>query len=159
MHCAGIDIGSVSVNTVIIDEAGRIISRDYRPHHGTITDALKESLESHDIRTVSLAVRTANTPDVLTAAEIVDDRVAAITAARSRFSRIGSLLIIGGEHFSMIHFDEAGAYRRLITNSSCAAGTGSFLDQQAGRLSLRDSAELSSLALENIIRGGETPKI
>jgi len=103
-----------------------------------------------------VAVRTAQSPDILSGAHRIDDRVAAIAAARERNREIGSLLIVGGERFSMIHFDEQGAYRRLITNSSCAAGTGSFLDQQSRRLSLSGSAELSSMAMRN---QGEAPKI
>ena len=53
---------------------------------------------------------------------------------------------IGGETFGLILFDEKGRYRKYIANSSCAAGTGAFLDQQAERLGLADSAELSRLA-------------
>ena len=67
-----------------------------------------------------------------------------------------SILNVGGEKFSLIRFDKDGHYQSLRSNTSCAAGTGGFLDQQAKRLSLKDSAELSKKALANT---GETPKI
>ncbi|MFW5713003.1 MAG: acyl-CoA dehydratase activase, partial [Spirochaetota bacterium] len=155
----GLDIGSVAVSTVIIDEHEQLVSRDYRFHHGSIADSVAASLATHPIHTVALVGYTSGSPGVLTHGSQVDDRVAFITAARTRQQNIGSLLIVGGEHFSMIHFDETGAYRRLLTNSSCAAGTGSFLDQQAGRLSLQDSSELSEYARKNIRSGNTTPKI
>ncbi|MBI4682241.1 MAG: CoA activase, partial [Nitrospirae bacterium] len=56
----------------------------------------------------------------------------------------------------LISFDEAGNYRNFKSNSSCAAGTGSFLDQQARRLNLSGIEELSGIAFNN---KGVIPKI
>ena len=53
-------------------------------------------------------------------------------------------------------FDKNGEYRNYISNSSCAAGTGNFLDQQAERLNLPDIMEFSKIAYENT---GGFPKI
>ncbi|MDF1569730.1 MAG: acyl-CoA dehydratase activase, partial [Spirochaetaceae bacterium] len=49
-----------------------------------------------------------------------------------------------------------GEYRSFKGNTSCAAGTGGFLDQQAERLGLSSAAELAELAESNT---GEAPKI
>jgi predicted CoA-substrate-specific enzyme activase len=151
-----VDIGSVAIGSVLINGDGEILGSDYRFHHGNIEEETRAGIQAAGADGSEVMVRTTQSPDILHGAHLVDDRVAAITAARTRNRKLGSLLIVGGERFSMIHFDEQGAYRRLITNSSCAAGTGSFLDQQARRLSLSGSAELSNLALRN---QGEPPKI
>jgi predicted CoA-substrate-specific enzyme activase len=70
-------------------------------------------------------------------------------AIRRRHGQAGAILTVGGERFSLVTFDEAGNYLGCKTNTSCAAGTGSFLDQQARRLNLPGSETLAALALKN----------
>jgi activator of 2-hydroxyglutaryl-CoA dehydratase len=77
-------------------------------------------------------------------------------ASNFQHNKIGSILVVGGEKFGLIRLDESGNYLGFKSNTGCAAGTGSFLDQQARRLNLKGSAELSSLACSN---SGPVPKI
>jgi activator of 2-hydroxyglutaryl-CoA dehydratase len=56
----------------------------------------------------------------------------------------------------LVLFDNEGNYNNYRSNTSCAAGTGSFLDQQALRLNLNGIAELSTIALSN---KSKAPKI
>ena len=63
---------------------------------------------------------------------------------------------MGGEKFGLIRFDEDGHYLNFKSNTPCAAGTGSFLDQQANRLNLSGIANLSRMAFNN---RGPVPKI
>ena len=63
---------------------------------------------------------------------------------------------MGGEKFGLVLFDENDKYRKFKSNSSCAAGTGSFLDQQARRLNLKNISEFGDLAKTN---KGDFPKI
>jgi predicted CoA-substrate-specific enzyme activase len=80
----------------------------------------------------------------------VDGRVAEIESLRRFHPEARTLLIVGAEKFARITFDAKGGYRRMRRNSSCAVGTGSFLDQQAARLGLAGgSAELAARALAN----------
>ena len=60
-----------------------------------------------------------------------------------------SLLLVGAEKFSLIRFDDLGNFESARSNSSCAAGTGSFLDQQALRLNLAGIEELCDIAQKN----------
>ena len=60
-----------------------------------------------------------------------------------------SILHVGAERFFLLELDEKGSYTHTSHSSSCAAGTGSFLDQQALRLNLKDTAHLSDMALQN----------
>ncbi|MCE5274699.1 MAG: acyl-CoA dehydratase activase [Deltaproteobacteria bacterium] len=85
-----------------------------------------------------------------------DNQVCLISALRHVHSNAAALLNIGAERFSLLLFDENGSYRKCKTNSSCAAGTGSFLDQQASRLNLAGIEELGVTAATNT---GVIPKI
>ena len=99
---------------------------------------------------------TSSTPSIINASRRYDNRVAMIEAARHFHPKIGAILVVGGEAFGLIGFDENGRYRSFKTNTSCAAGTGSFLDQQARRLHLESAEVLSEKALSN---RGSIPKI
>ncbi|MFP4179652.1 MAG: acyl-CoA dehydratase activase [Spirochaetaceae bacterium] len=156
MSIVGIDIGSVSIASVLIEKDGTLEAVDYRFHQGKMEKSLQEAFDALGADTAEAVIRTRTSPDVMEGAWTVDERVSFMKAASRRFENLGSLLIVGAETFSIIHFGEDGSYKRLRTNSSCAAGTGSFLDQQARRLSLSGSGELSRLALSNT---GELPKI
>ncbi|MBI5603093.1 MAG: hypothetical protein HY879_07035, partial [Deltaproteobacteria bacterium] len=85
-----------------------------------------------------------------------DTQLAVINGASLVQEKIGSILLVGGEKFGLLLFDSQGRYRRSRTNTSCAAGTGSFLDQQAFRLNLKGVEALAELACTN---QGEIPKI
>ncbi|PKL17601.1 MAG: CoA activase, partial [Spirochaetae bacterium HGW-Spirochaetae-5] len=85
-----------------------------------------------------------------------DSRISFISAAKHVHGRPGAILIIGGEKFGLAMFDEKGNYRNYKSNTSCAAGTGSFLEQQAKRLNLKDIQTFSEIAGSNT---GSIPKI
>jgi predicted CoA-substrate-specific enzyme activase len=156
MSVLGIDVGSVAVSLVEMSARGEVKKEAYAFHHGLIREKLLELLSAFDLPGIAKVACTSTTPDILRSAGRVDVKVAYISAASHFHPRIGSLLIVGAERFWLIRFDEAGHYLNLKANSSCAAGTGSFLDQQARRLNLDGSAELSRLALEN---SGTVPRI
>ena len=152
----GIDAGSVTVSVVEISLNGKLLNEVYRPHLGKPAFCLHEILSGIDMQGIVGVARTSTAPDLIKGARSYDSRVAMIAGSRSRFPSARSILNVGGEKFSLIRFDTDGNYKSLRSNTSCAAGTGGFLDQQAKRLSLKDSAELSQKALSN---QGETPKI
>jgi len=86
----------------------------------------------------------------------VNEQVALIDGVKFLIGNVGSVFTIGGETFGLILFDQNGHYQKYISNSSCAAGTGAFLDQQAERLGFSGSAKLSRLADQF---EGDPPKI
>ncbi|OHD15197.1 MAG: hypothetical protein A2Y38_04800, partial [Spirochaetes bacterium GWB1_59_5] len=92
----------------------------------------------------------------ITADARYESQVAALESVRSRHPDAGAVLIVGGEKYSLARFNAGGEYEGSRSNSGCAAGTGSFLDQQSGRLELTGSSELSKLALGN---RGEPPRV
>ena len=142
----GIDIGSVSLSYVLIDQNKTILQKGYLFHHGNICALLKETLEGLDLSFVQQVAFNHKAGDFFTAGVSVNEQVSLIEGALFQQADFGSLFVIGGETFGLILIDEKNRYRKYIANSSCAAGTGGFLDQQAERLGLSGSAELSLLA-------------
>ena len=142
----GIDIGSVSFGYVLLDQDGTILQSDYLFHYGNIYRILKETLEGLDLSLVRQVAYNHKSAEFFTAGVSVNEQVSLIEGALFQQADIGSMFVIGGETFGLFLFDEQYRYRRHIANSSCAAGTGGFLDQQSERLGLSGSAELSRLA-------------
>ena len=147
-HVLGLDIGSVSAGMVVLDQGANVVETRYRFHHGNIAETVREMLAGVHTREPAAVAATDQTPGFIRADHRCDDRVAVIEAARHLHGRVGSILHVGGEKFAMLFF-ENGRYKGLKTNTSCAAGTGSFLDQQAGRLKLSGIEELAATAAEN----------
>ena len=152
----GVDIGSVSFSYVLINQHKQILESGYLFHQGNILKLLKEKLEELDLSRVCQIAYNHKSSDFFSAGICVNEQVALIEGIRYQEKNIGSMFTIGGETFGLILFDEKNQYQRYIANSSCAAGTGAFLDQQAERLGLSGSAELSQLA--DSFRG-DPPKI
>lgn len=92
----------------------------------------------------------AATPSCVRVDRRYGNQICFITAARRFYPLARSILVVGGERFGLIRFDEAGRYLSYRSNPACAAGTGSFLNQQVRRFNLRDTTQsLAALALSN----------
>ncbi len=178
INILGIDVGSVSVSIAGISVESQIKGTDFESitaaqqtltweqmlpekqilyegsafHQGNIRQGLESALSGVDLGTVSYVAVTSSTPSVIRRSQTYDEQVAIIRAARYFHKRIGAILNVGGEKFSLSIFDESGNYCGSKNNTSCAAGTGSFLDQQSKRLGLSSPAELSQAASENNLR-------
>jgi predicted CoA-substrate-specific enzyme activase len=152
----GLDVGSVSVAVVIVDPEKKILAHRCQPHLGNVRETLQSILSGFDLSGVGTLAVTSSSAGIINGAREYDSRVALIKGVMYRHPGIRSLIYIGGERFGFIEFDEDGAYRKSKTNSSCAAGTGSFLDQQAKRLSLSGIEEFCEIASRNT---GDIPKI
>ncbi len=145
----GIDAGSVSVSAVVLTEEKEIIFTESQFHHGEIIETLKRILADVDLATINHVAVTSSSPETIVHDEAFDNQVAVIKAAKFLHKNVSAILIVGGEKFGLIAFDDEGNYQSFIKNTSCAAGTGSFLDQQAKRLNLESAEELSSVAFNN----------
>ena len=152
----GIDIGSVAISVALADENNRILYTAYTFHKGQIHENLKGLLKDVELTSLKAIGYTSSTPEIINQGKKVDSRIAYITAAKLFHPELQSLLIIGAEKFGLATFDKNGKYRNYKSNSSCAAGTGNFLDQQAERLNLKNIQEFSKIAYES---SGSFPKI
>jgi predicted CoA-substrate-specific enzyme activase len=155
-YVLGIDVGSVSISVAAVDRYRNVVQPAYEFHQGRILACIKNILSDFDLSRICGIASTASTPSIFNVSQSFDNRVALIEACRLFHDEIGSILLVGGEKFGLIQFDAHGNYHRYKANTSCAAGTGSFLDQQAQRLSLKNAAALSEIAMKN---RGTIPKI
>lgn len=152
----GIDIGSVSIALAVIDEDDHIVQTYYNFHKGQIIEHLEKALKKINLEQIKAIGYTSSTPAILKQGKDYDSRVSYITAAKHFHPDLKALLIVGAEKFGLVTFDEKGEYLNYRSNTSCAAGTGNFLDQQAERLNLKSIKEFSQIAYNN---KGEFPLI
>ena len=148
----GVDQGSVSVKAAVVSD-GRIVETVYERHHGKPTETLLDILREHeDWIGCSIAFTGSASRASAKAAGIQSvNEVVALAAAVPVFcNEARSVIEMGGQDSKLLFFsysDNRLTFDDFSMNSVCAAGTGSFLDQQAGRLGLKPE-ELGKLALK-----------
>lgn len=159
----GIDIGSVSLNTVLLDESFQVIADYYDFHYGKPFHVLLNRLNIlFDKYPADAIIRTAVTGSggklaaELIGGVFVNEVIAQATAVARLYPETRSIIEIGGEDSKLILLekDEGASFPRLADfemNSICAAGTGSFLDQQAKRIGLSIEHEFGAMALQSKI--------
>ncbi|MCX5816973.1 MAG: acyl-CoA dehydratase activase, partial [Proteobacteria bacterium] len=157
MFRVGIDVGSVSVNLVVMDKSGRIVKNEYMRHKGraivTAKYAIEETLKAYDIEFIATTGIGAKTFTSLIGASFVNEIVALSRGFGHLYPHVRSVIDIGGEDSKLIIFEDGSKDGRLkikdfSMNALCAAGTGSFLDQQASRLRFTIE-EFSEVALKS----------
>lgn len=140
----GLDIGSVSVNTVILNGSGKLVASDYRRSRGQVIATVKEGLRwaKEMIPRGSLIAGCGTTGSgralagALLGADVIKNEISAHAAGAVDFCpEVGTVLEIGGEDSKIIIF-ENGVPTDFAMNTLCAAGTGAFLDQMAARLEI-----------------------
>ncbi len=152
----GIDIGSVAISLVQTDISGNILYTIYAFHHGRIDETLEKLQKDIDLSVVSGIGTVTKDHFKPENVKYYDSQIAIISAAKKLHPDLASIMVVGAEKFQLINFDDKGNYKHTATNTSCAVGTGSFLDQQARRLDLEDVQELCTIAMQN---NGEFPDI
>ena len=146
----GIDVGSVSVSVVSVDAGGNMKEQFYLLHQGNIRDALDELMKRYRDHEIIGVATPSGKSHFTEQVRVFDQQVALMEAASHLELNARSILHVGAERFYLVELDQVGSYLQTSHSSSCAAGTGSFLDQQALRLKLNDTGHLSDMALKNI---------
>ncbi len=158
----GLDIGSVSLNSVVMDENYNILEDYYDYVHGKPFIVLHERLTSilsrhPDSIVKGLAVTGAGgrLATDLIGGLCVNEIIAQATSASRFFPDARTVIEIGGEDSKLIILEreQSDDYPRLVDfemNSICAAGTGSFLDQQARRIGVRIENEFGEMAMKSV---------
>ncbi len=151
----GIDVGSISTNVALVDAHGRVVARRYLSTAGKPLDAVREGLHAIGAEvgaTVTVqGVGTTGSGRYLTADFVGGDVVRNEITAQARAATaidptVETIFEIGGQDSKYISLHH-GAVVDFTMNSACAAGTGSFLEEQAERLALDIKADFSALAL------------
>jgi len=160
MFYLGVDIGSISVNTVILDSESRVIQEYYDYCHGkpfkTFADRLKGILGKE--RDISCKIAFTGTGGRLAAQLLnglfVNEIVAQSKSVAALYPRVRTIIEMGGEDSKLIFLESDGqgngmSLSDFAMNNLCAAGTGSFLDQQAKRIGISIEREFGELALQS----------
>src|SRR5512145_535541 len=105
-HIVGIDIGSVALSVVEMDEQGAVINSLYSFHQGAIADTLRSMLGAIDIEGISGVAMTESGPDILENVPRYDTQIAMIAAVKKYHEKAGSILFVGGENFGLITFNK-----------------------------------------------------
>lgn len=150
----GVDVGSVSTNLVLLDEHNQVVAGVYLPTRGRPIEALQEGLAQLRGQGAAeveiLAVGTTGSGRHLAArfigADVVKNEITAqMTSTLFYFPQADTIFEIGGQDSKYISLQE-GRLADFTMNKICAAGTGSFLEEQAQRLGINIIGEFASLA-------------
>jgi predicted CoA-substrate-specific enzyme activase len=156
----GLDIGSVSTNVVAIDENGSVIHDVYLRTAGRPIEAVQQGLaEVERLWGSRLEIRGVGTTgsgreliaEFVGADSVNDEITAHKTGAIHISSTLGgepvdTIFEIGGQDSKFISI-EKGVVVDFAMNEACAAGTGSFLEEQAEKLGISIKGEFAKLAL------------
>ncbi|HYL16349.1 MAG TPA: acyl-CoA dehydratase activase [Terriglobales bacterium] len=166
----GIDVGSVSTNLVVLDAAGRLLKEIYVPTAGRPIEMVTAGLQEIqaelgdllDIRGVGTTGSGRELTGELVGADTVNDEITAHKTGAMHVCRelgmepVDTIFEIGGQDSKFIRIDH-GVVVDFTMNEACAAGTGSFLEEQAEKLGISIKGEFARLALasKNPVRLGE----
>ncbi|MEE8409833.1 MAG: acyl-CoA dehydratase activase, partial [Myxococcota bacterium] len=135
----GVDVGAMTVKAVLLSTEGEVVTSAYTFHRGNPLAALREVMgefANGNLLRIALTGSGAKlcprVDDILR----VNDVQATIVGVRQARDAVQNIIDIGGASLTLVRLDKAGRFRGYATNSQCAAGTGSFLDEQATRLGL-----------------------
>lgn len=152
----GLDIGSVSVNTVLLHIDGEVVWEDYTRHQGQPLATAYRILKDLPASPKGLGATGSGGELIseLLGGLFVNEVVVQAKAMGKHYPQIHTVIEMGGEDSKLIllRYDtstKSSIVEDFAMNTICAAGTGSFLDQQAKRLGLSIEEEFSQLALKS----------
>ncbi|MFN8255236.1 MAG: acyl-CoA dehydratase activase [Bacteroidales bacterium] len=157
----GIDIGSISVNTVVMDKEGKIIENHYnycfgKPFH-VLKDILNDLFERIPLENINIIAFTGTggkqAVEIL-GGHFVNEIISQSTSVANLYPEVKTIIEMGGEDSKLIFMDQKKVSHKsqlsdFSMNTLCAAGTGSFLDQQAKRIGVPIEIEFGKLALKS----------
>ncbi|MHB9150438.1 MAG: acyl-CoA dehydratase activase [Thermoleophilia bacterium] len=156
----GIDIGSVSTNLVVLDSDGEVVKEIYMKTDGRPVEVVNKGLaEIWDEMGPRLNIRGVGTTGSgreligeLAGADTVNDEITAHKTGatfigRKMLDRIPDTIFeIGGQDSKFISLQD-GVVVDFAMNEACAAGTGSFLEEQAEKLGINIIGEFAEMGL------------
>lgn len=140
----GIDVGSTSTNVILIDEQGNLVDYQYLRTRGDAQKAVHQGIDSiHERLGEAIKIkRTGVTGSgryligkMLNAETIRDEITAQSKGAVMANPLVDTVFEIGGQDSKYIHIENGQAVDFQM-NKICAAGTGSFIEEQAARLNI-----------------------
>jgi predicted CoA-substrate-specific enzyme activase len=140
----GVDVGSVTTKFALLDHGYDLVAELYTRTEGRPVQVVQMGLEQlarkmppgFRVASVGVTGSARRLTGVLVGADVVKNEITAhAVAAASVVPQVRTVFEIGGQDSKLILLDD-GIVTDFSMNSVCAAGTGSFLDQQAHRLNI-----------------------
>jgi predicted CoA-substrate-specific enzyme activase len=155
MVYAGIDVGSLSTETVLVDDRGAMIGYNIR---NTGANAKKAAAASFDALLEELGVpRESVAGTVATgygriSVPFADKQITEITCHAAGMITLlpdaRTIIDIGGQDSKSIRINAEGKVQDFVMNDKCAAGTGRFLEVMARTLEV-DLAAMGEISLRS----------
>jgi predicted CoA-substrate-specific enzyme activase len=151
----GIDVGSVTVKLAVLDAADELVASLYLPAGGRPVAVVQQGLGQIGkqlppdvaIKGVATTGSARYLAGAIVGADMVKNEITCQAVAAVRyFPSVRTVIEIGGQDSKLILIRD-GMVADFAMNTVCAAGTGSFLDHQAGRLRM-SIEEFSRRALD-----------
>ena len=151
----GIDVGSITTKLVVLDENGHVLAKSYIRNSGRPIEAIQQGMEEiviqlgraipvHGVATTGSARHLAA---YLVGADLIKNEITChAIAVIDLFPTAKTIVEIGGQDSKVIVLRN-GVVVDFAMNTVCAAGTGSFLEQQAARIGISIEA-FADLALK-----------
>jgi len=140
----GIDVGSISTKAVAIDTEGRLLAKVYRWTRADPLGATNQCLrvlheqvgKPLDVRGVGVTGSGRDLVGWYVGADVVKNEITTqYRAATAIDPEVDTVFEIGGQDSKYIRVED-GIVVDFALNKACAAGTGSFLEEQASRLGI-----------------------
>ncbi len=151
----GVDIGSTTTKYALLDEEGNILHKCYVPTQGRpieVTRRLLGILNSEvgdRVHVVAIATTGSGrnvVGDFLDADLIIDEITAHARGAVEADPEVDTIFEIGGQDSKYIRIERTHPLD-FDMNKVCAAGTGSFLHELAGKMKINIVGEFQEIAL------------
>lgn len=150
----GIDAGSTTLKCIVLNEEDKILYSNYERHYSKVREKLIEELENIKgiIENKKFKIAITGSAGYGISKEynlpFVQEVFATTLAIKRYYDDVDVAIELGGED-AKINFLTGGFEERM--NSSCAGGTGAFIDQMAHLMGLTvDEMDNLSLKHENI---------
>ena len=150
----GVDVGSVSTNLVAMTPDGQILKGVYLRTKGRPVEVVNTGLaqigeslgKDRQVLGVGVTGSGRHLAAALLGADIVRNEITAqMTSTVSYYPDVDTIFEIGGQDSKYISVRD-GSLRDFTMNKICAAGTGSFIEEQAEHLGVSVFDEFAQLA-------------
>ncbi len=147
-YSIGLDVGSTTVKTVILDDKRNIVFSTYRRHFSDVRETVGKVLEEcRELLTDSELSVTATGSGGMGIAQLLNtdfaqEVISATKAVEEYLPGTDVAIELGGEDAKITYFGKSCDQRM---NGTCAGGTGAFIDQMAALLKT-DASGLNEMA-------------
>ncbi len=155
MLFAGIDVGSISTEAVVVDDSEKVLGQEIFFTGAKGSEAAGKALEQaltqagQTREDVGYVISTGYGRERVPGTDaVVTEITCHARGAWSMFPGTRTVLDIGGQDSKVIRVDEAGKVQAFQMNDKCAAGTGRFLEVMARALEV-DLVDLGPLSIKS----------